>query len=157
MSDEEARDIAKPLIVLAALAFAAPAQAGMIQGEIVERAPAALGVCWETTARIAKRNKVGMVLYRVRLPLYWCGNASRLTYASVPKLAFSWVAWWCCDVIERTSPLSRYEYGRRRYHAIREAHVRSCLPWRAICKHYYPWIEVSLRRYGKAFWGWSNG
>ena len=146
------RALACAAVILAGLALADRAEAGslVIQGE--QRTAGA--ICYTYNPTVTKKNRLGNVLYRMQINLRWCSNGRRVTSPSASAPWFPKVSAWCCDVAGVSSPVSRWEnyngHWRGAYYVVRQAHVKSCIPLRAACKHYYPYIKARMLYTGKA-------
>lgn len=112
--------------------------------------------CYTYNPTVRKRNRVGVTLYRMQVNLRWCTRGRRIVRVSASLPWFPYVASWCCDVVNVSAPVSRWERYNGFWHGaryvVRQAHVKSCLvaPTGIFCKHYYPWIAARMLYTGKA-------
>ena len=145
-----------------ALACAALILSGLMLAERAEARSVVTGkttastasICYTYNPKVTKKNRVGITLYRMQVNLRWCSNGRRIVEVSASRAWFPYVASWCCHVVDVSAPVSRWETYNGHWHGaryvVRQGHVKSCIPIRAYCKHYHPWIAARMLYTGKA-------
>jgi hypothetical protein len=141
-------------LILAGLTLAESSSAATtVRGQQLDTA-STLRICYVYNPTVRKKNRVGITLYRMQVNLRWCTRGRRIVEVSASSAWFPYVAAWCCDVVGTSNPVSRWEryngYWHGAYYVVRQAHVKSCIPIRAYCKHYYPYIKARMLYTGKA-------